>query len=68
VRAALTTIAAPSYEMPAVKPGKDWAAATLGTTVKFTNGLTGLASITTQIGQTGVTTYGGRIGLNYAIN
>jgi outer membrane lipase/esterase len=68
IRTSLTTIAAPSYEMPAVQLGKDWATATLGTTVKFTGGLTGLASFTTQIGQTGVTTYGGRIGLNYAID
>jgi hypothetical protein len=30
--------------------------------------VTGLASFTAQAGQTGVTTYGGRVGLNYMIN
>jgi hypothetical protein len=49
--------------MPVVKPGKDWATATLGTTVAFSGGLIGLASITTQFGQTGVTTCGGRLNL-----
>lgn len=68
VKASLTTVAAPSYEMPAVRPGKDWATATLGTTVKFAGGLTGLASITTQIGQAGAMTYGGRLGLNCAFD
>jgi outer membrane lipase/esterase len=68
VRASLTTIEAPSYEMPAVKLGRDWAAATLGTTMNISNAFTGLASFTAQAGQAGVTTYGGRVGLNYRIN
>ena len=68
VRASLTTIEAPSYEMPAVKLGRDWATATVGTTVNISNAFTGLASFTAQAGQTGVTTYGGRVGLNYKIN
>jgi outer membrane lipase/esterase len=68
VRASLTTIEAPSYEMPAVKLGRDWATATVGTTVSISNAFTGLASFTAQAGQTGVTTYGGRVGLNYMIN
>jgi outer membrane lipase/esterase len=68
VRAALTTIDAPSYEMPAVKPGRDWATATIGTSLKVSNAFTGLASFTAQAGQTGVTTYGGRVGVNYRID
>ena len=68
VRASLTTIEAPSYEMPAVKLGRDWATATVGTTMNISNAFTGLASFTAQAGQTGVTTYGGRVGLNYMIN
>ena len=68
VRASLTTIEAPSYEMPAVKLGRDWAAATVGTTMNISNAFTGLASVTAQGGQTGVKTYGGRVGLNYRIN
>jgi outer membrane lipase/esterase len=68
VRAALTTIDAPSYEMPAVKLGRDWATATVGTTLKLSRVFTGLASFTAQAGQTGVTTYGGRVGFNYMID
>jgi len=67
VRASLTTIDAPGYEMPGVKLGRDWGTTTLGTALKLTSGFTGLASVSAQIGQTGVTGYGGRIGLNYAI-
>jgi outer membrane lipase/esterase len=68
VRASLTTIDAPSYEMPAVKLGREWATATVGTTMNVSSAFTGLASFTAQAGQTGVTTYGGRVGLNYKIN
>jgi outer membrane lipase/esterase len=68
VRASLTTIEAPSYEMPAVKLGRDWATATVGTTMNISSAFTGLASFTAQAGQTGVTTYGGRVGLNCMIN
>jgi hypothetical protein len=38
------------------------------TTMNISNAFTGLASFTAQAGQTGVTTYGGRVGLNYMIN
>jgi outer membrane lipase/esterase len=68
VRASLTTIDAPSYEMQAVQLGKDWASATVGTTVNLSTSFTGLASFTAQAGQTGVTVYGGRVGLNYRFN
>ena len=68
VKALLTTIEAPSYEMPAVKLGRDWTTVTVGTTMNISNAFTGLASFTAQAGQTGVTTYGGRVGLNYMIN
>jgi outer membrane lipase/esterase len=68
VRASLTTIEAPSYEMPAVKLGREWATATVGTTMNISNAFTGLASFTAQAGQTGVTAYGGRVGLNYKVN
>jgi outer membrane lipase/esterase len=68
VRASLTTIEAPSYEMPAVKLGRNWATGTLGTMMNISNAFTGLASFTAQAGQTGVKTYGGRLGLNYMFN
>jgi hypothetical protein len=47
--------------------GRDWATATVGTTVTLSKAFTGLASFTAQAGQTGLTTYGGRVGINYAI-
>lgn len=66
VTASLTTIVAPSYSMPAVIVGRDWATATVGTEFKFTASLSGLASFTAQLGQQNVTNYGGLFGLNYA--
>ena len=68
VRASLTTIDAPSYEMQAVRLGRDWASATVGTMINISSAFTGLASLTAQAGQTGVTTYGGRVGLKYVLN
>ncbi len=67
VTASLTTIVAPSYWMPAVVLGKDWGTATLGTTVAFAPGVTGYGTLTSQIGQQNVVTYGGQVGLNVAL-
>jgi outer membrane lipase/esterase len=67
VTASLTTMAAPSYSLPAVVLGRDWATATLGTQLKLSSAWTGLASITGQLGQNHATTFGGLIGLNYAL-
>lgn len=66
IRTSLTTVVAPSWEAPAARLGSDWGTAVLGTTFSFGNGFTGLASATGQLGQGGVATYGGRLGLNYA--
>jgi outer membrane lipase/esterase len=68
VTASLTTIEAPSFRIPAVLLGQNWGTGTVGTTMRLGAGFTGLASFTAQAGQTGVTTYGGRVGLNYMIN
>lgn len=68
VTASLTTIAAPSYSMPAVVLGRDWASATIGTQVRLARSWTGLASFTAQLGQNNVTNYGGLVGLNYAFD
>jgi len=68
VTAALTTIAAPSYLMPAVVLGRDWATATLGVRVRLASSWTGLVSATSQLGQNNVINYGGLVGLNYAID
>jgi outer membrane lipase/esterase len=67
VTAALTTIAAPSYSMPAVVLGRDWATATVGTQVTFSPLWSGFASVTGQLGQNHATVYSGLVGLNYAI-
>ena len=66
VTASLTTIAAPSYSMPAVVPGRDWATASVGTQVTINRSWSALASFTAQVGEQNVTNYGGLIGLNYA--
>jgi outer membrane lipase/esterase len=68
ITATLTTTTAPSYSLPIVQLGRDWASASLGTTVAFARGWTGLAAFTAQLGQTGTTFYGGRVGINYAFN
>jgi outer membrane lipase/esterase len=66
VTASLTSTAAPSYSLPAVNLGKDWASATAGVSVGLAKGVTGLVSFTGQLGQDKVTTYGGQVGLNVA--
>ena len=67
VTASLTTIAAPSYSLPAVVLGRDWATASLGTQLTLTSAWSGLASFTAQLGQNHATVFGGLIGLNYAL-
>jgi outer membrane lipase/esterase len=68
VTASLTTIAAPSFSMPAVVLGSDWATGTLGTTVGLGHGVTGYVSFTSQIAQNQTTVYGGLIGVSVALN
>ena len=66
VTASLTSVVAPSYFMPAVVLGKDWGTATIGTTATFAPGVTGYATVFSQIAQHNVVTYGGQVGLNVA--
>jgi outer membrane lipase/esterase len=66
VTATLTSTVAPSYSLPAVDLGKDWASASAGVAVTLGKGVTGIASFTGQLGQDKVTTYGGQLGLNVA--
>jgi outer membrane lipase/esterase len=68
VTASLTTLAAPSYSLPIVQFGHDWASAVVGTTVAIAPDWTGLAAFNAQLGQNGATNYGGRFGINYAFN
>ncbi len=64
VTASLTTSSAPSYSLPAVIPGPDWASVTAGTTVKMSGNVTGLVAVTSIIAQKNVATYGGQFGIN----
>jgi len=68
VAASLTSIVAPSFTMPAVILGRDWASATIGTRVNLNNRLSGYVAVIAELGQNNVTTYGGQIGLNYALD
>jgi outer membrane lipase/esterase len=68
VSASLTSIVAPSFTMPAVVLGRDWAMGTFGTRVKLGDTLSGYAAVIAELGQNNVTTYGGQIGLNLALS
>lgn len=68
VTASLTTISAPSYSLPAVIFGADWATATLGTTVTINSAVTASAAFTTEVAQNNVVDYGAQLGLNVALN
>ncbi len=58
----------PSYSLPIVQLGRDWASAVVGTTVTLAKDWTGLAAFNAQLGQNGATNFGGRFGINYAFN
>jgi outer membrane lipase/esterase len=66
VTASLTTVAAPSYWMPAVVLGRDWGTGTVGTTATIGQ-VTSYATFTGEIVQRNVVAYGGQIGLNVAL-
>jgi outer membrane lipase/esterase len=68
VTASLTTVGAPSFFMPAVVFGRDWATGSLGATVTIGQGMTVYAMLTGQASQTNVVNYGGQVGLNVALN
>jgi outer membrane lipase/esterase len=62
----LTTTVAPSYSLPAIELGRDWGTGTVGTQVALGGGVTAVASLTGQVGQNRVVTFGGQAGLNVA--
>ena len=68
VTASLTTIAAPSFSLPAVVLGRDWATGTIGIAAAVSRDVTAYATFTGQIGQGNVSDYGGEIGVNIALN
>jgi outer membrane lipase/esterase len=65
VSAALTTIVAPIYTMPGVRLGKDWAAASVGTTVDLAQGVKGYGSVTSNFAQRDAASYGAQVGLSF---
>ena len=66
VTTSLTTTAAPSFSIPDVVPGRDWATTTVGGDVTLTPHWSALASFTAQIGEQRAPIYGGLIGVNCA--
>ena len=68
VSASLTSVVAPSYTMPAVVLGRDWASSTIGTRVRLDSNVSGYAAITAEIGQSNAMIYGGQVGINVAFN
>jgi outer membrane lipase/esterase len=64
VTASLTTIAAPSFSLPAVILGKDWGTATVGKEVLISERVKGYAAFTSQFGQNSTTFYSAQVGLN----
>lgn len=66
VTASLTTSVAPSYSLPAIATGADWAVATAGTTFNLARNVTGLFALTGTAAQKNVAAYGGQLGVNVA--
>lgn len=67
VTAFLTSVSfAPGYSLPAVMLGANWGTATLGTSIKLSSNVTGVATFISQFAQESVTTYGGQVGVNVA--
>ncbi|MGX7743825.1 autotransporter outer membrane beta-barrel domain-containing protein [Rhodopseudomonas parapalustris] len=65
VTARLTTdVNAPAYSLPAVRLGRDWGTAMLGTRYKIASNVTGYAAVIGQMGQSQVTTFGGQFGVS----
>jgi outer membrane lipase/esterase len=67
VTVSLTSISAPSYSLPAVALGTDWATVSAGTSVRISRNVMGYAMFMTELGQDNVTYYGGQVGLNVAL-
>ena len=68
VTASLTTIAAPSYYMPALVFGTDWMTLSAGTSFRLERGIIGYAMFTGGLAQNDVTSYGAQVGVNVALN
>ena len=67
VTASLTTVAAPSFSLPAVQLGTDWATGIAGTRLKIGDGMSAFAAVVSAFAQHRVTNFGGQIGINVAL-
>lgn len=65
INTSLNSVAAPTYTMPAVVSGKDWASVAAGVSDNFTQNLKGYVSFNTFIGQSNSAVYSGTIGINF---
>ncbi len=66
VTTSLTTVAAPSYTMPASQPGRDWISSTIGLRARLSRDATAYATLNTQNGQRNMGSYGASAGINLA--
>lgn len=66
VSASLTTIVAPSYAMPAIAVGKDWATGLGGTMIALGERCTALLAMRGQVGQSTASAFGGQVALSVA--
>jgi hypothetical protein len=55
---------APGYSLLAVMLGADRGTATLGTSIKLSSNVIGVATFISQFARESVTTYGGEVGVN----
>ncbi len=68
VTASLTTIAAPSFSMPAVQFGTDWGSGFVGTRYILGQRTSAYAAFISDFAQHHVTDFGGQIGINVALD
>ncbi|MBK6973973.1 MAG: autotransporter domain-containing protein [Sterolibacteriaceae bacterium] len=64
ITAFLTSMAAPSFDLPAAKLERTWGSATLGATMKFAPNLTGSLALSSQFAQSNVRNFGAQFSLN----
>lgn len=66
VSASLTTIAAPSYSMPAVRLGQDWGMVSAGASMKVAARSRFVVAVASEFARSSATSYGVQLGLNTA--
>lgn len=66
VNASLTTIAAPSYAMPAVRLGRDWGTVTAGASLGLAKSGRLVVAVASEFARSSATSYGVQFGVNAA--